>query len=290
MPQLYLYNVNAMKKNYLSPGYFYILVLFIVVSCQKKHNENRDITTIEENTTEEKLYSKKEINTINSGFNFLPSSTSNEIITHEHYTLSYKEDYEQAEWVAYELKKGRYASHDFDRPYFIEDPKVTSGSADWKNYRKSGYDKGHLCPAGDMKFSKNAFDDTFFTSNISPQDHDFNSGIWNNLEQKVRYWANKYEGLYVVTGGVLNNKLETIGHEDVAVPDYFYKVLLSKVNGNYKMIGFLLANEDSELPMYKFVVSVDEIEKKTGIDFFPTLDDVTENQLEKSSSYKDWAF
>ena len=220
----------------------------------------------------------------------MPTSTSNQIVVHDNYTLSYREEYEQAEWVAYELKKGRFASHDFERPYFIEDPKVKTGSADWRNYRKSGYDKGHLCPAGDMKFSKAAFDETFFTSNISPQDHDFNSGIWNNLEQKVRYWANKYEGLYVITGGVLEDGLQSIGTEDVAIPEYFYKVLVSNVNGRYKMIGFLLPNEDSEKPLYEFVVSVDEIEKKTGINFFPKLEDTMENQLEKSSSYKEWSF
>jgi endonuclease G, mitochondrial len=261
-------------------------ILFVISCNQKTKNPDKIQVSDSEKETENSLNTSA---TNTGGFDFLPTSTSKQIIVHDNYTLSYMEDYEQAEWVAYELKKGRYGSQNFERPFFIEDPKVKTGSANWKNYRKSGYDKGHLCPAGDMKFSKAAFDETFFTSNISPQLHHFNDGIWNNLEQKVRYWANKYEGLYVVTGGVLNKNLETIGNEDVAVPEYFYKVLVSKVNGNYKMIGFLVPHNESDKPLYEFVVSVDEIEKKTGIDFFPKLDDAIENQLEKSSSYKDWS-
>jgi len=223
-------------------------------------------------------------------FDYLPTSTSNQIVKHDYFTLSYNEKYEQAEWVAYELKKSYVRSSNFDRPYFIEDPKVKTGSADWRNYKKSGYDKGHLCPAGDMEFAINAYNDTFFTSNISPQTHDFNGGVWNRLEQKVRYWATKYDGVYVITAGVLKPNLKTIGQEHVLVPNYFYKILLDNSNGQYKMIAFLVPNVKSNKPLYEFVVSVDSIEKMTGIDFFPKLDDKTENKLEKNSDYKAWSF
>ena len=229
------------------------------------------------------------IETDNTEFDFLPSSTTNQVVKHKYYSLSYNEAYEQAEWVAYELK-GIKAYHDYDRPFFVEDEKVKTGSADWRNYKRSGYDKGHLCPAGDMKFSKEAFDETFLTSNISPQKHNFNDGIWNTLEQKVRYWAVKYDGIYVVTGGVLNDNLKTIGEEDVAVPEYFYKVLLDTSRDGYKMIGFLVPAVDSKKPLYEFVVPVDEIEKMTGIDFYPSLNDKIENSLEKRSDYKLWSF
>ena len=223
-------------------------------------------------------------------FDFLPSSTTNQIIRHDYYTLSYSEKHEQAEWVAYELKKNYVKNNDFKRPYFIEDPKVKTGSADWRNYKKSGYDKGHLCPAGDMEFALKAYNDTFFTSNISPQLHDFNGGIWNRLEQKVRYWATKYDGIYVVTGGILHPSLQTIGKEKVSVPNYFYKILLDYSNGQYRMIAFLVPSKKSDKPLYDFVVSVDTVEKMTGIDFFSKLDDKIENNLEKASNYKAWSF
>lgn len=258
--------------------FFCLIISTLLFSCKReKINEINSFTKREDKNTLAK-------------FDFLPTSTSKQIVFHENYVLSYVEKYEQAEWVAYELLKSRMVNNDFVRPFFIEDPKVKTGSADWRNYRRSGYDKGHLCAAADMRYSKKAFDETFYTSNISPQNHDFNEGIWNRLEQKVRYWANKYDGIYVVTGGVLNKNLQTIGYEDVAVPEYFYKVLIDNHKGEYIMIGFLVPAKDSDEPLYKFVVSVDAIEKLTGIDFYPKLDDDIEAKLEKTADYKKWSF
>ncbi|XCF06147.1 DNA/RNA non-specific endonuclease [Tamlana crocina] len=221
---------------------------------------------------------------------FIPSSTTGQVVHHEGYSLSYSETHEQAEWVAYELKKSHLSSTNHKRPYFEIDEAVKTGAAHWRNYKNSGYDRGHLCPAGDRRYSKQAHDETFLTSNISPQEHQFNSGIWNTLEQKVRYWASKYDGVFVVTGGVLRDGLETIGEEQVSVPKQFYKVLIDANNGNPKMIAFLMPHQDSKKPLYEFVVSVDSIEKLTGIDFFPQLKDAIENKLEASSSYKGWSF
>lgn len=221
---------------------------------------------------------------------FLPTSTTGQIVHHQGYSLSYSEPHEQAEWVAYELKKSHLSSTNFKRPYFEIDKAVKTGAANWRNYKKSGYDRGHLCPAGDRRYSQSAHDETFLTSNISPQKHDFNAGIWNTLEQKARYWASKYNGVFVITGGVLNGKMKTIGDENVSVPNQFYKVLIDNNTGKTKMIAFLIPHKDSNKPLYEFVVSVDTIEKLTGIDFFPELDDAIENQLEASSSYKGWSF
>jgi len=221
---------------------------------------------------------------------FLPTSTTNQIIHHEGFSLSYSEPHEQAEWVAYELKKSHLSKTNFKRPYFEIDKAVKTGAANWRNYKRSGYDRGHLCPAGDRKYSQSAHDETFLTSNISPQKHDFNSGIWNTLEQKVRYWASKYDGVYVVTGGVLKGSMKTIGDEDVSVPNQFYKVLIDNNSGKTKVIAFLMPHKNSSKPLYEYVVSVDEIEELTGIDFFPELEDTIEKKLEASSSYKDWSF
>jgi endonuclease G len=275
-PSLNANTLQKFKKNFWSVFSFGIIIVLIfeslsasVLSPDNSENEKRSQST---------------------SFDYLPSSTTNQIIKHDYFALSYSEKHEQAEWVAYELKKGYVRNSNFKRPYFIEDSKVKTGSADWRNYKKSGYDKGHLCPAGDMEFAINAYNDTFFTSNISPQIHDFNGGIWNRLEQKTRYWATKYDGVYVITGGILNSSLKTIGKEEVSVPNYFYKILLDNSNGQYKMIAFLVPSKKSNKPLYDFVVSVDRIEKMTGIDFFPKLNDKTENSLEKSSDYKAWSF
>ena len=255
---------------------FLVVTLFLCIGCKKSDEVGVSSFFLE--------------NKINA-FDYFPTSTSNVIVRHKYYSLSYKENAEQAEWVAYILSAADcLKSHRYKRPYFSSDPLVFSKSADYRNYKKSGYDKGHLCPAGDRNFSKVAFDETFYTSNISPQRHDFNSGIWNALEQKVRYWAVKYNSVYVVTGGILNADLQTIGTEKVAVPKEFYKVLYCVTGTKHRMIAFILPAENSQKPLYDYVVSVDVLEKKTGIDFFHNLEDNLETVLEKNRDYKDWSF
>jgi endonuclease G len=259
------------------PPKFILLVAFVFLYDCK----------LEPTAAKQELVSEK---IVSETIDLLPKSTTNQVVEHAFYTLSYHEKYEQAEWVAYQLKPQSSQNQHFERPFFIQDKKVTTQSADWKNYRKSGYDKGHLCAAADMKFSKTAFDDTFLTSNISPQKHDFNDGIWNRLEQKTRYWATKYNGVYVITGGVLTDDLKTIGQENVAVPNYFYKIIFRETNQKKSIIAFLVPAKESNEPLYNFVTSVDIIEKTTGIDFFPNLQDTIENTLEKSNDYKSWSF
>ncbi|KAF2339894.1 DNA/RNA non-specific endonuclease [Flavobacterium tistrianum] len=245
-----------------------ILLSFALLSCKKENakineggNSNEVVTFKENLTHKDSLYT----------IAYLPTSTTKQIVKHQYYTLSYNEKFEQAEWVAYELKKEYLKNNDYKRPYFIEDPKVTTGSADWRNYKKSGYDKGHLCPAGDMEFNKDAYNDTFYTSNISPQKKEFNAGIWNRIEQKTRYWAGKYNDIYVVTGGIAKDSDKKIGTEKVAVPKYFYKIVLAKTGKEHKAIAFLVPNEKSDKSIYDFVVPIETLEKMTGIDFFPNL-------------------
>lgn len=219
---------------------------------------------------------------------FLPSSTTGAIVKHNSFTLSYSEENEQAEWVAYELSKKNLSKNEYKRPYFIEDKSVKTKSADWRNYKNSGYDRGHLCPAGDRTISFEAYNETFLTSNISPQNRDFNSGIWNRLEQKVRFWAEKYDGVYVVTGGVLKGTSKTIGDENVSVPDEFYKIVLDVSDVNYKAIAFVIPNKPSSESFYEYAVSIDEVEAKTGIDFFQNLPDSIENKMENTLDLKAW--
>uniref|UniRef100_UPI0040494557 DNA/RNA non-specific endonuclease n=1 Tax=Flavobacterium sp. TaxID=239 RepID=UPI0040494557 len=247
--------------------------LLSIVSC-KQVESNLDIETFN--------------SVLGNSFDYLPTSTSNNVYKHKGYSFSYMEKYEQSEWVAYYLEESDFSSGKYTRPFFNQDPLVETKSADWRNYKKTKYNKGHLCPAGDRKKSYALYKETFYTSNASPQLYDFNAGIWNRFEQKTRYWASKYNGVYVVTGGVLTKGLKTIGKEKVAVPDYFYKILLSK-DGS-RMIGFLVPHKDSDAPLSTFSVSVDTIEEVTGIDFFPALDDVLENKLEVNSNYKNWFF
>ena len=127
-------------------------------------------------------------------------------------------------------------------------------------------------------------------SNVSPQKHDFNAGVWNRLEQKTRFWATKYKGIYIITGGVLKPDLKTIGTEKVTIPEAFYKLILDYTKPEVKAIAFLIPHQESNKALYSFVTSIDAIERLTNIDFFPELPDDIENKLEAKSSYKQWSF
>lgn len=221
---------------------------------------------------------------------YLPSSTKGELVHHNHFSLSYAEAYEQAEWVAYVLKKEHLTYDDRKRPYFIEDPFVTTKSADWRNYKGSGYDRGHLVPAGDRRFTLQAYNETFYTSNISPQNRDFNAGLWNRLEMQIRTWAKRYSIIYVFTGGILTDGLDEIGDEDVAVPNYFYKIIAKENNGNLEVLGFLMEGVEQQKPLQSFLVPVNRIEELTGIDFFYQFETEKQRSFESEVKPKHWKF
>ena len=219
-----------------------------------------------------------------------PSSTTGAIINHNYFSLSYNETYEQAEWVFYRLDRSHLTKDRRKRPYFINDPKVITKSADWRNYNGSGLDRGHLCPAGDRRFSEQAYNETFYTSNITPQDKYFNAGIWNRLEQQTRYWAKKYGSIYVITGGILENNLPTIGNEDVAVPRYFYKVIVRETKREVSLVAFLIKHKESRRSLKEFVITVDNLEELTGLDFFKEMSDEQQKELESTIQLGDWRF
>ena len=224
-----------------------------------------------------------------AGAELRPSATEDIGITHEYYALSYRTEYEQAEWVAYWLRPDHLTQDDRKRPYFEIDETVPGHSAHWRNYKGSGYDRGHLCPAGDRRFSEVAYVETFYTSNVSPQNREFNAGIWNRLEQQVRQWCRRYGDLYIVTGGVLNDDLPEIGEEGVEVPEYFYKIIYSP-SQDQKIISFLIPNKEQIRPLRDFEVSVDELERRTGIDFFFQLDPQTQASLEEKARRGQWRY
>ncbi len=217
---------------------------------------------------------------------YLPISKG-EVIKHTYYTLSYLEKYEQAEWVYYILTPQMLQGNTKRDDSFKSDSFVSTGSSQLIDFKNSGYDRGHLAPAGDMKINKLAMRESFFMSNISPQHPSFNRGIWRSLETLVRNWASKNK-LYIVTGGVLTKGLSEIGVNHVDVPNYFYKIVYNPIEN--KMIAFVLPNKKGEKSLKEYVVSVDMIEKLTNIDFFSQLPDQKENQLEANTNLNDWNF
>lgn len=217
----------------------------------------------------------------------LEPKSAGEIIKHTYYTLAYSEADEQAYWVYYHLTPELINGTQSRTDDFRADPLVSTGSAALTDYSGSGYDRGHLCPAADMTLNKTSMSESFYLSNMSPQLPSFNRGIWSKLESKVRDWVGEFGDLYVVSAGVLTDKIGVIGADEVTIPKAYYKVIYSVKNG---MIALILPNQGSSQGLDQFVVSVDEVEKQTEIDFFSGLDDKVENQLESTVNTGTWDF
>ena len=217
----------------------------------------------------------------------LRPSNENEIVNHHYYELEYAEEHEQARWVFYELTKENIRGQAKRKNNFKSDLMISTGSSGPKDYKGSGYDRGHLAPAGSMKINQKAIDESFYMSNMSPQSPGLNRGKWRVLESQVRKWVLREGKLFVVTGGVLKGDLKKLGTSSISVPNLFYKVIYDSA-GIKKMIAFLMPNRKLEGDIYDYQVAVDEVEERTGIDFFPALDDELENKLE--AEIGDWNY
>lgn len=217
----------------------------------------------------------------------LQNISAGEIVKHTYYTLSYSEENEQAYWVQYVITPEEINGTESRTDDFRADPAVSTGSASLDDFKGSGYDRGHLCPATDMKLNHTSMSETFYLSNMSSQVAGFNRGIWSKLESQVMKWAISYSKLKVVTGAIFKDDIGVIGTNKVAVPRYYYKV---SYDGNGLIVGFILPNASSTKSLDQFVVTVDEIEKETGIYFFPGLNNELENRLEGRISTTGWSF
>lgn len=221
----------------------------------------------------------------------LPATTGEgQLLRRTAYTVLYDSDTRLPRWVAWHLTAAHTdGEHSRSGLKFAEDTDVPEPRATNDDYRNSGYDRGHLCPSGDNKWSREAQLQSFLYTNCCPQLHSLNAGDWNELEQRCRQWAEWFGDVYIVSGPVLDEgvKHKTIGPHKVVVPERFFKVVL-RTSGTLAAIGFVCDNEDGGKQLAGYVVTVDEVERLTGIDFFPALPDDVESKVEAEASLSDW--
>ena len=204
------------------------------------------------------------------------------------YSLSYNPELLIPNWVAWHLT-GEHTDGDYPRDNaYYEDESVPFPRATNEDYHESGWSRGHMCPAGDNKWDAEAMRESNLLTNICPQHASLNSGLWNVIERDCRKWAKKYGEVYIVCGPVLLNKEhETIGKNKVVVPEAFFKVIL-RMNSQPAAIGFIVRNNEGKKKKDQFINTVDDVERITGIDFFPFLEDSIEDMVEASSNIEDW--
>lgn len=220
------------------------------------------------------------------------SGRGDNVIRHTGYALSFNGETNCPNWVAWELTRQEAYGRGKRNPDFYADPKVEGRhQVTTDDYRGSGYSRGHMCPAGDMKWSGAAQHDCFYMTNMCPQNRELNGNSWENLESACRRWANQEGSVYIVCGPVFNDarKVRTIGREHkVRVPDGFFKVVMSMKPNKEKAIGFYYANNSRIQTMEEAAMSVDEVEKLTGYDFYYLVNDKIENRIEQKCDLREW--
>ncbi|MCP4310999.1 MAG: DNA/RNA non-specific endonuclease [Bacteroidetes bacterium] len=218
------------------------------------------------------------------------TSVTDTIRSYKGFDLGYNEASEQASWVVYVLTRNEVGQGTVPRTdNFRTDTSISTGSAALTDYQGSGYDRGHLAPAGDMKWDKEAMSQSFLLSNMSPQNPSFNRGIWKKLEKQVRDWAVEKDSIYVITGPVLHTIESSIGENHVGIPGYYFKIVVDLSPPEHSMIAFLLPNEGSREELIHYAISVDSLELFTGYDFFAAApDNDVIDWLEKESDFSDW--
>lgn len=229
------------------------------------------------------------VGAIGSWLDYGAPCQSDVIAVREGYVVGFNNTTHCPDWTMHRITSSDISRGDVKRTEdFRHDPQIPQ-SAELSDYKGSGWARGHMVPAGDMTWSPKAMSETFYLSNIIPQNARNNSGAWNRIEQKVRVWAMREKSLWIITGPIYDKskKPRTIGETAVRVPDAIFKIVLDETPPK-KMIAFISPNEDTEAPPRELVVTVDEVERRTGFDFFPKMLRVEQSVLESSSIYERW--
>lgn len=212
-------------------------------------------------------------------------------LEHTGFFVSYNATCGIPSWVAWELTASETTGPISRKNYdFMPDPLVPKENQVLKSdYKNSGYDRGHMCPAGDMEWSADAMHDCHYMTNICPQAPKLNQNYWERLESACRRWADREGAIYIVCGPICTSSATTIGPTgSIRVPDAYFKVVLSLNEGNEKGIGFVYLNSDDRQTMEGAATTIDKVEEITGYDFFSELPDTRENQVEGQCDLRAW--
>lgn len=203
--------------------------------------------------------------------------------------LSFNPQYHIPNWVAWELTADETSGEISRTNKFSADPEIPESAETW-DYNYSGYDRGHMAPAGDMRWDREAMEQTFLMTNICPQVKSLNAGSWKNLEEKCRQWAQADSAIFIVCGPVIDGKpIEYIGDTRVYVPRRFFKVIISPYANPARGIGFIMPNGKVPGGMQACAVPIDSVESLTGHDFFASLPDDIEADVESQCDFHYWS-
>lgn len=268
--------MKRINLNIKYPFLIFILAIsvWISVSC----------VSAEKQQCEENYYSAETLTDVATN-----QALQENIIHYTGMTVSFNPRLHVPNWVAWELTEDETEGEEPRHNKFMCDENVPGCADDW-DYRYSGYDRGHMAPAGDMKWSEKAMEESFFLTNICPQSPDLNRGSWKKLEEKCRILAQKDSAIIIICGPVLTDPIkEYLGDSRVAVPQRFFKVILSPYGETPTAIGFIMPNEKVKGGMQACAVPIDSIEAVTGHDFFHLLPEDVQESIETQCNFNKWS-
>ena len=285
-------------------GFWSLLMLLSLSSCEEllteailegDRNRQNTSTTATTTTTRPSTTSNTDLNNTGPGRlnGFEPTQLLGDVLVkHKYYTASYSSKHKSPEWVAYELTQARVEAPGVPRrSNFISDP-ANPQAAKNSDYNNTGWDRGHLAAAEDMGFNDEAMEQSFYMTNVTPQDPTHNRGIWRTLEDRTRRWASKDKRLYVITGPILPKRITTATEKvnGIVVPQYMYKVILDYDLPVRKGIAFIIDNKAVDKPLQSFAVPISKVEERTGLTFFPKLSAMEQQELKNKIDLSLWDF
>ena len=223
------------------------------------------------------------------GLPHLRKGDAGKILVRKGYIASYNKEWKIPNWVAWHLTRD-HVTGEARRPgaAFHEDPDVARPRATLNDYKATTWSRGHMCPAGDNKWSKEAMYESFLLSNICPQDRGLNNGVWNQIELTCRKWAEQYGDIYIVCGPIVyRGEHKYIGANKVLVPEAFFKVVLC-LGKHPKGIGFVVKNTNVKGKKDMWVNSISQVERITELTFFPNLDKSQSKKVKSGADLAEW--
>ena len=268
-----------------------LLTTVLLMACrQTKEGEGRSETFYNSRQAQKTVAATEGTTTIDLLKQRVGRGISEIMLTRKGYVTSYNKQTRTPNWVAWTLTKDHtYGSNLRENERFEEDFAVPEPRATYQDFYNSRYDRGHMCPAGDNKWDDGAMTESFLLTNICPQNHGLNKEDWNELEIQCRTWARRFGEVTIVCGPLFEDGDEAryIGRNKVRVPTGFFKVVYRE-QPEPRAIGFIFRNNGSSQPWREQATSVDEVERRTGFNFFPQLPDEVEDEVEAQESLRGW--
>lgn len=222
----------------------------------------------------------------------LPASTDNQTVKYDYMTVYFNTRHRIPNCVVYELTNTQVSmanapdAEKRENYEFNKDEKVKS-CPDWWEYKGTGYDRGHMAPAMDMRWDKTAMRQCFYMTNMCPQLHALNDGAWRHMEEAIHNWGRKNDRLVIFTGPVLSGNMKKTGkNRNISVPEKFFKVVYAPLSK--RAIAFVMENRGLEKSWTNYATTIDEVERLTGIDFLASLPDDLEQSIESKQNIKQW--